>query len=109
MAFNNKPQYNQGQSLSRAWFADFRAARESMADGICWTHPLPDRYSRGRPSFLICDSAMTVPTPAWPPSRRDFLWRAGGGCGGLALSWLLARDAAAAGKPLPNPLAARKP
>jgi hypothetical protein len=40
-------------------------------------------------------------------NRRDFLWRAGGGCGGLALSWLLARDelrAAAA-----NPLAAKKP
>jgi hypothetical protein len=42
-------------------------------------------------------------------SRRDFLWRAGGGCGGLALSWLLARDAHAAGALPANPLAARKP
>src|SRR5437763_14392315 len=46
-------------------------------------------------------------------SRRDFLLRAGGGCGGLALTWLLARDARAADKPAPgkpvNPLAARKP
>src|SRR6516164_7271493 len=41
-----------------------------------------------------------------PPirSRREFLFEAGGGFGGLALSWLLARDARAA-----NPLAARKP
>ncbi|MFM7150246.1 MAG: DUF1501 domain-containing protein [Gemmataceae bacterium] len=43
-------------------------------------------------------------------SRRDFLWQSGGGCGGLALSWLLAQDALAAGdKPLVNPLAARPP
>ncbi len=27
-----------------------------------------------------------------PPSRRDLLLQAGGGCGALALSWLLARD-----------------
>src|SRR6516162_770393 len=39
-----------------------------------------------------------------PVSRRDFLWRAGGGCGGVALSWLLARDGFAAPA---NPLAAR--
>ena len=44
-----------------------------------------------------------------PFSRRDFLWQAGGGCGGLALSWLLARDAQGAGKPQANPLAARQP
>jgi hypothetical protein len=43
------------------------------------------------------------------PSRRDFLWQAGGGCGGLALSWLLARDAGAAEKLPANPLAAKKP
>jgi hypothetical protein len=44
-----------------------------------------------------------------PHSRRDFLWQAGGGCGGLALSWLLARDSHAASKAIVNPLAARKP
>jgi hypothetical protein len=45
-------------------------------------------------------------------SRRDFLYRAGGGLGGIALSWLLARDglaAESAGKSLPNPLAVKKP
>src|SRR5260370_37379801 len=47
-------------------------------------------------------------------SRRDFLFQAGGGFGGLALSWLLARDGYAAdkpsgGKPSPNPLAAKPP
>jgi hypothetical protein len=49
--------------------------------------------------------------PHWPlaTSRRDFLLRAGGGCGALALSWLLARDSRAADKPLANPLAAKKP
>src|SRR3954453_10491183 len=44
-------------------------------------------------------------------NRRDFLTRAGGGLGGLALSWLLQRDAIAA--PVANapgsPLAAKKP
>jgi hypothetical protein len=46
----------------------------------------------------------------WPAgrSRRDFLLQAGGGCGALALSWLLARDSYAAGKPA-NPLAPKKP
>jgi hypothetical protein len=43
-------------------------------------------------------------------SRRDFLCRAGGGFGALALSWLLARDGRAdTPKPSPNPLAARPP
>jgi len=47
-------------------------------------------------------------------SRRDFLYRAGGGFGGLALSWLLARDGYAVdrpadGKTLANPLAAKPP
>ena len=42
-------------------------------------------------------------------SRRDFLLRAGGGFGGLALSWLLARDARAAEARAVNPLAAREP
>jgi hypothetical protein len=48
-------------------------------------------------------------SPLLPCSRRDFLWQAGGGCGGLALSWLLAQDAHGAGKAAANPLAARKP
>jgi hypothetical protein len=44
----------------------------------------------------------------WPVagSRRDFLLRAGGGCGALALSWLLGRESPAASA---NPLAARPP
>ncbi len=45
----------------------------------------------------------------YPTTRREFLWRTGGGCGGLALTYLLARETHAAEKPLPNPLAARKP
>ncbi|MFO0843006.1 MAG: DUF1501 domain-containing protein [Gemmataceae bacterium] len=52
---------------------------------------------------------MHPPEPSASTSRRAFLWQAGGGCGGLALSWLLARDARAAEKPPANPLAARKP
>jgi hypothetical protein len=48
-------------------------------------------------------------TDLLPTSRRDFLWRAGGGCGGLALSWLLARDAPCATPPSVNPFAAKKP
>src|SRR5262249_14244407 len=44
-----------------------------------------------------------------PLSRREFLWQAGGGGGALALNWLLARDAQAAGKAFANPLAAKKP
>ncbi|MBA4064686.1 MAG: DUF1501 domain-containing protein [Isosphaera sp.] len=47
-------------------------------------------------------------TPA--RSRRDFLFRAGGGLGGVALNWLAARDARAAdAKPGRNPLAAKDP
>jgi hypothetical protein len=46
----------------------------------------------------------------WPLalSRRDFLLRSGGGCGALALSWLLAQDGVAS-VPRVNPLAARPP
>jgi hypothetical protein len=40
-------------------------------------------------------------------TRRDFLFRAGGGLGGIALSWMLARDAR--GDRPANPLAAKKP
>ena len=40
-----------------------------------------------------------VPTP----SRRDFLWRSGGGLGGVALAWLLGADRALAGaRPRPE-------
>ncbi len=58
---------------------------------------------------------LTPPSPfAHHPvarSRRDFLCRAGGGFGALALSWLLARDGFAADQrgPSANPLAARPP
>jgi hypothetical protein len=41
-----------------------------------------------------------------PLSRRELLLRAGGGCGALALSWLMARDGRAAPA---NPLAAKVP
>ena len=53
---------------------------------------------------------MTTPlhTPV-AASRREFLFRSGGGLGGLALNWLLARDARAGGPGSPNPLAPRKP
>jgi len=44
-----------------------------------------------------------------PLSRRDLLLQAGGGCGALALSWLLARDGDAGPAPAGNPLAAKKP
>jgi hypothetical protein len=57
-------------------------------------------------------STPQTPTDHIPPAhtRRDFLCRAGGGFGALALSWLLARDGHAAGlKPAVNPLAARAP
>src|ERR1700722_15852006 len=46
-------------------------------------------------------------------TRREFLWEAGGGFAGVALSWLLSGDAALAGPPDPgrpaNPLAPRPP
>jgi hypothetical protein len=43
-------------------------------------------------------------------NRRDFLLQAGGGCGALALNWLLARDGFAAPSPkVINPLAAKTP
>ncbi|MFL5339284.1 MAG: DUF1501 domain-containing protein [Gemmataceae bacterium] len=50
---------------------------------------------------------MTVPHIPAALSRRDFLFRAGGGLGSLALAHLLARDAAA-GHPT-NPLAPKPP
>src|SRR5260370_36022486 len=43
-------------------------------------------------------------------ARRDFLLRAGGGLGAVALSWLLARDGYGSDKSSSgNPLAAKKP
>ncbi len=56
-----------------------------------------------------------APTPHLPAvqSRRDFLCRAGGGFGSLALAWLLARDrrggADQPARPAVNPLTARTP
>src|SRR6476659_9278565 len=48
--------------------------------------------------------------PPRPLTRRQLLLQAGGGCGALALSWLLARDGFAAPQPASaNPLAPRKP
>ncbi len=44
-----------------------------------------------------------------PGSRREFLCRAGAGFGGLALAWLLARDAAAAPRTSSSPLAPKMP
>ena len=41
-------------------------------------------------------------------SRRDFLYRAGGGFGGIALSWLLSREARASERAT-NPLQAKPP
>jgi len=51
------------------------------------------------------------PFPHFPlaRSRREFLCQAGGGLGGLALSWLLARDGYAADQRSANPLAAKQP
>jgi hypothetical protein len=37
------------------------------------------------------------------PSRRDFLWHAGGGLGGIAMSWLLGQDLLLADAPQPRP------
>src|SRR5205809_615631 len=54
----------------------------------------------------------TLPRAHFPraTNRREFLLQAGGGCGALALHWLLARDGyAAPGKKLVNPLAAKPP
>ncbi len=52
----------------------------------------------------------TPHAPASNLSRRDLLWQAGGGLGGIALSWLLSRDGSAWAKTAStNPLAARKP
>ena len=46
-----------------------------------------------------------------PPAtdRREFLFRAGGGLGGIALSWLLNRDSLADASGPVNPLAPKAP
>ena len=56
-------------------------------------------------------NAPVTHSPRPAVDRRDFLFRAGGGLGGIALNWLVARDARADGKlpPIKNPLAARPP
>jgi hypothetical protein len=38
-----------------------------------------------------------------PGSRRDFLWRLGGGLGGTALAWMLGKDGALSGTTNPRP------
>ncbi len=50
-------------------------------------------------------------TPHIPPAadRRDFLFRAGGGLGGIALNWMLAQADGGARSGGANPLAERKP
>ena len=49
--------------------------------------------------------------PEWivPSSRRDFLRRAGGGFGAVALAWMLAQEGRADGETPDNPLAPRPP
>jgi len=48
-------------------------------------------------------------TNKYAPSRRHFLWEAGGGLGGIALAWLLQQDAAAADRAAPSPYAPKPP
>ena len=43
------------------------------------------------------------PFGALAGSRRDFLWRTGGGLGGVALAWLLGEEGALADLPKPRP------
>ncbi len=47
------------------------------------------------------------PVPTVPLSRRDFLWRSGGGLGGIALAALLGRDRALGATPHHRPRATR--
>jgi hypothetical protein len=57
----------------------------------------------------MINSLPDLPDPR-QATRRHFLLQAGGGCGALALSWLLARDGFAADKTAPaNPLRAKPP
>jgi hypothetical protein len=60
--------------------------------------PIPPAPARSRTHDADCD----LP-------RRHFLWRAGGGLGGIALAWLLARERAAAGEASGAPAAAASP
>jgi hypothetical protein len=46
---------------------------------------------------------MLANMPVAPQSRREFLWRSGGGLGGVALAWLLANERARADLPRPRP------
>jgi hypothetical protein len=57
----------------------------------------------------MINSLPDLPDPR-QATRRHFMLQAGGGCGALALSWLLARDGFAADKTAPaNPLRAKPP
>jgi hypothetical protein len=57
----------------------------------------------------MMNSLPDLPDPR-QSTRRHFLLQAGGGCGALALSWLLARDGFAANTTAPaNPLRAKPP
>src|SRR5437016_93968 len=60
-------------------------------------------------SFVASSSTPAVVHREPAQSRRDFLCRAGGGFGGLALSWLLAREGKAshASESTANPFAPR--
>ncbi len=50
-----------------------------------------------------------LPHIIYPRTRREFLCRAGSGLGALALHFLMERDGFAAGKKIPDPLAAKPP
>lgn len=52
---------------------------------------------------------MSAPHLPRASTRREFLVQAGGGLGGIALSWLLAREAHAGAANSANPLAAKPP
>src|SRR5262245_4153544 len=54
------------------------------------------------PFHLRRSAAPVADAPGSPLSRREFLWRWGGGLGGIALASLLARDGLLAGEAQPR-------